>query len=270
MFRIGEFSKMSKTTIKALRYYDETDLLKPEHIDPITGYRFYTTQQLLQLHRIQSYRQIGFSIHEIRLLLQQDECPVQLLQHRYDELVSELSDRQDQLSRLTFLLQHQEEDFIMNYTATIKELPDCIVYSKRLTAPSYDSFYQLFPAIAEQVSATYPDLKCTSPEYCYVIYLDREYKEHDINIEYCEAVTEMRADFDDIVFKEVNPITALSVMHKGPYETLKDAYAFSLKWMEENDYLISDYPRERYIDGIWNTENQADWLTELQFPIAKK
>ena len=41
MFRIGEFSKMGKTTVKALRYYDEVDLLKPEDTDKFTSYRFY-------------------------------------------------------------------------------------------------------------------------------------------------------------------------------------------------------------------------------------
>ncbi|MCL1885148.1 MAG: MerR family transcriptional regulator, partial [Dehalococcoidia bacterium] len=59
MFRIGDFSKMSKTTIKTLHYYDETDLLKPEETDKFTGYRFYTTNQLEKLHRIQAFRQVG-------------------------------------------------------------------------------------------------------------------------------------------------------------------------------------------------------------------
>jgi DNA-binding transcriptional MerR regulator len=40
MYRIGEFSKMTKTTVKTLRYYDEVDLLTPEFVDPFTSYRF--------------------------------------------------------------------------------------------------------------------------------------------------------------------------------------------------------------------------------------
>ena len=43
MFRIGEFSKLSRTTVKTLRYYDEIGLLKPEATDPQSGYRLYTT-----------------------------------------------------------------------------------------------------------------------------------------------------------------------------------------------------------------------------------
>jgi|GEM_PF-6836155 len=41
-YRIGMFSKIGKTTIKALRYYDEVGLLAPEHVDEETGCRYYT------------------------------------------------------------------------------------------------------------------------------------------------------------------------------------------------------------------------------------
>ncbi len=268
MFRIGEFSKMSKTTIKALRYYDEIGLLKPEQTDDWTGYRFYTTTQLFMLHRIQSLRQVGLSIDEIRLVLSGTHM-AEILEKRRTELVGELAERQNQLSRIEFLLQYKE-DFSMSYVATIKDLPECIVYSKRLTAPSYNAYFQLIPAIGEQVMKKYPDLKAATPEYCYIVYLDGEYKEKDINIEYCEAVTELRPNFEDIVFKQVEAVTAVSVMHKGPYSKLGDAYAFALKWLEENGYQVSGCGREQYIDGIWNKEDENDWLTELQFPIVKK
>ena len=65
MFRIGLFSKIGKTTVKTLRYYEKEGLLLPEYIDKETGYRYYTTNQLLKLHRIQCFRQMGLSISEI-------------------------------------------------------------------------------------------------------------------------------------------------------------------------------------------------------------
>lgn len=268
MFRIGEFSKMSKTTIKALRYYDETGLLKPEHIDPITNYRFYTTRQLVTVHRILSLRQVGLSIDEIRLVLS-GQHPEELLMRRRTELLEELSERNDQLSRIDFMLQYKEDSF-MSYVATIKQIPECIIYTKQLTVPGIDSYFQVIPAIGEQMKEKYPDLQCTVPGYCYIQYLDGEYREKDIRIEWCEAVTEMKPDFDDIVFRKSPAITALSVMHKGPYSSLREAYAFALKWNEDNGYQMTDLARECYIDGIWNKDDENEWLTELQFPIAKK
>lgn len=51
MLRIGEFSKMAKTTISNIRYYDKIGLLRPEYIDESTGYRYYNESQLADIVR---------------------------------------------------------------------------------------------------------------------------------------------------------------------------------------------------------------------------
>ncbi|MCL2567986.1 MAG: MerR family transcriptional regulator [Oscillospiraceae bacterium] len=271
MFRIGEFSKLSKTTITTLRYYDEIGLLKPEATDPFTNYRLYTSAQLVELHRIQALRQIGLSLEDVRQILSgQDQRPI--LQHRKTELLSNLAEAQSQLSRIEFILQGEPS---MNYSATIKDLPSCTVYSKKINIPTYDAsryhaYFNLIPEIGATIAAKYPDLKCATPEYCFISYPDGEYTEETvIHIEFCEAVDKPYPDFDDITFKQIPACTVVSVMHKGPYTDLPKAYAFACKWIEENGYTIADSPRENYIDGIWNQESEANWLTELQIPITK-
>ncbi len=269
MFRIGEFSKLGKTTVKTLRYYDETGLLKPEQTDPFTGYRLYTTRQLVKLHRIQSLRQAGLSIDETRAILAGQNARA-VLEQRKKDLQEELRRGSDQLSRITFLLSIEKEDASMCYQATIKELPACIVYAKEMTVPSYDAYFSLIPAIGETISKKYPDLECATPEYCFLEYLDEEYKEHDFRVVFREAVKELREDFDDIYFERMEPVTVVSVMHSGAYAGLSEAYAYAFDWIEENGYTITGSPRENYIDGVWNCEKEEDWLTELQIPIARK
>lgn len=270
MFRIGEFSKLSKTTIKTLRYYDEEGLLKPEATDQFTGYRLYTTSQLVEVHKIQSLRQIGISIGEVKLILSGKVLIKTILEKRKSEVIAELAFGQDQLSRIEFILSGQEEEKFMEYQAIIKELPQCVVYSKETVIPDYAAYFELMPSTGALVSAKYPDLKCTAPNYCFVKYLDGEYKEKDIHIELCEAVDKMKEDFEDIKFKKLESVPAVSVMHKGPYQELGNAYSFIMKWIEENDYAIVDSPRESYIDGVWNKESEKDWLTEIQVPVVKK
>ncbi|HAE60922.1 MAG TPA: MerR family transcriptional regulator [Eubacteriaceae bacterium] len=267
MFRIGEFSKMGKTTIKTLRYYDEEGLLKPEKIDKFTGHRYYGTEQLITLHRIQSFRQLGISIDEIKLLLSGKEI-AEFLKKRKSELIQTIVNAKDAISKIEFIL-NQEEDYFMSYNATIKELPECIVYSKNITVPSYDAYFDLIPEIGRAVKGQYPDLKCSVPEYCYIEYLDREYKEKNFKVEFCEAVESFREDFDDIKFKKINAVTAVSVMHKGPYSELSKAYSYIFKWIENNGYKALGAPRESYIDGIWNKDSEEEWLTELQIPVEK-
>ena len=92
-----------------------------------------------------------------------------------------------------------------------------------------------------------------------------------IDIEFCEAVPKRGKDTETIKFKKIDKIdTAACVMHKGPYSTLGEAYSAVYKWIEENNYIPCDNPRESYIDGIWNKEDPEEWLTEIQVPIVSK
>lgn len=65
-------------------------------------------------------------------------------------------------------------------------------------------------------------------------------------------------------------MTNLIGFHIKKLLTLPKAYAFAFKWIEDNGYLVSDNPRESYIDGIWNQEAEENWLTELQILVVKK
>ena len=66
MFKIGEFSKLSMLTIKALRFYEKEGLLIPVHVDEWSGYRFYEAKQLETAATIKALRQLDFSVEEIK------------------------------------------------------------------------------------------------------------------------------------------------------------------------------------------------------------
>ena len=68
---------------------------------------------------------------------------------------------------------------------------------------------------------------------------------------------------------KIDSVLAVCIYHKGEYNTLREAYAVLMKYISDNGYEIIDNPRERYIDGIWNKENESDYLTEIQIPIKK-
>lgn len=268
MYRIGLFSKLGKVTIKTLRYYDEMNLLVPAHIDE-NGYRYYTTDQLFRLHEIVSMKQMGLSILEIKALLDHHDI-VTILDQRKKELELELSDITIQLSRLTNYILEKQEEKEMVYQAVIKEIPKCIVFSMRQSMPNYAYLNERMPFVGEKVMKMNPELKCTQPDYCFTINHDRAYKETDIDIEICQAVETFGSDSEGIVFKEMPEITVVSVLHQGNYETLREAYTYALKWLEDNGYVMSGSPRESFIDGVWNKNVDTEWLTEIQVPITKK
>ncbi|MGE6595063.1 MerR family transcriptional regulator [Bacillus proteolyticus] len=67
-YSIGEFSKRTGTSIRTLQYYDETGLLKPEK-NISSGHRVYKDKDILALQKIVSLKVLGYSLEEIRVML---------------------------------------------------------------------------------------------------------------------------------------------------------------------------------------------------------
>lgn len=67
--KIGEFAKMCGTKITVLRHYDKEKLLMPEHIDPYSRYRYYSSEQILTFHRITALKKANFSLQEIKYII---------------------------------------------------------------------------------------------------------------------------------------------------------------------------------------------------------
>ncbi|MEU9335774.1 MerR family transcriptional regulator [Streptomyces sp. NPDC048290] len=63
---IGAFARASRLTPKALRLYDELDLLRPARVDPATGYRHYTVDQLERARLVAWLRRLGMPLARIR------------------------------------------------------------------------------------------------------------------------------------------------------------------------------------------------------------
>ncbi|RSK25840.1 MerR family transcriptional regulator [Bacillus sp. HMF5848] len=269
MYQIGLFSKMNRITTKTLRYYDEIGILKPECIDDFTGYRYYSSSQLARLNTIISLKQMGFSLGDIKELVDNESMMEEILLKKENELCDMIKDANEQLLKIKSCIKAIKGGSSMKYNPVIKSLPEVIVASMRFIAKSYDEYFDVIPKMGEEMVKA--GAVCASPEYCFNVYHDQEYKDKDIDVEVCEAVVDYCQDTDMVKYKKINKVEqALCVVHKGSYHTLRDAYNFAFEWMKDNGYNLVGEPRERYIDGIWNKENEEDWLTELQIPISTK
>lgn len=263
MYKIGEFSKLAKTTVKTLRYYETQGLLLPAHIDE-NLYRYYSAEQLIDLSKIIKYRQIGFSIKDIKKILG-DEDEQELLSKRKSAIETSLQTSKYQLKVLDFL----RKEKTMKYNPVVKEIPEYIVYYKEGIIKDFSEASKFITDSANECLATNPNIKCVKPDYCFVNYLDKDYKDHDIKLRYCQAVKEVGHDNETIKFKTIPATSVISIYHKGPYDTLSEAYGYIMKYIEENDYETTGLPREVYIDGIWNKHDETEWLTEIQVPIVR-
>jgi DNA-binding transcriptional MerR regulator len=266
LYKIGLFSQINRVTIKALRYYDEISLLKPEFIDRQNGYRYYTSQQLPILHRILALRQMGFTIDEIKLALD-GTSEEELLKKKRSELLRRIAEDTTKLSQVEGYLLHKDTD--REFHVILKELPEVTVASMRKVIPGYSALCNVIPLMGTEMERI--GCSCSFPDYCYNIYHEGWDKGESVDVEICQAVTEKKQHTDLLIFKVVPRVeTAACVLHKGSYEEIPKAYAAVLRWIEDNGYEMIDYPRESYIDGDWNKDTPEEWLTEIQFPVQKK
>lgn len=88
MLRIGEFSKLSRVSLRMLRHYDEIGLLKPAEIDRFTDYRYYREDQLPTVCRITALKDMGFALADIVKILEVYDDKARLSEYFADESAS--------------------------------------------------------------------------------------------------------------------------------------------------------------------------------------
>ena len=264
-YKIGEFSKLGKVSVKTLRHYDEEGLLKPGYVDGFNRYRYYLPEQLGTLCTIMRYRRAGLSIPEIRRIMD-GEDPGPILEGRMDATESERLDLERRIELLNDLMNGGKN---MDYSVEVRTIPGFKAAYRHGRIEKYSDMTGFVFGFAEMCRESNPDVECAEDGYCFVTYDDLEYRESDIGITYYQSVKTMGKDSGEIGFREIEDVVAACVKHVGPYDRLGEAYAAIMKWMTENGMELVDRPRECYIDGCWNRESEDEYLTEIQFPIGR-
>ncbi len=101
MYKIGELSKLSRIPAKTLRYYDSEGILRPDFIDPDTGYRYYNAARLSDCYRIAALKELGFRLDEIREIFSR---PQHELKEMLDAKLTELCELKKQTENRIHIL----------------------------------------------------------------------------------------------------------------------------------------------------------------------
>ena len=116
--QIGRFAHLTGLTVKALRHYDEIDLLRPAAVDPDTGYRTYGPEQVERAETIRMLRQLEVPLDEIAALLASDDAAEQkslLVEHQRRTAIRQVELRWI-LQRLQPLIDDKESPMIDHRT----------------------------------------------------------------------------------------------------------------------------------------------------------
>ena len=272
MFRIGEFSTLTQISVRMLRYYDKTGLLKPEKIDQFTGYRYYSSDQIRDLHKIIFLRDLGYSTAEISASLKNWNGTFMREQMENKKLEIEKNIKQEKLkvTRLRNLIDSIEDDKLsINYDFNIKKISDYQVLSLRRIVPDYFHEGALWAELYDFTKKN--NIKLSANLYNFAIYHDSGHKETDVDIEVCAAVEKFGKNHGNFNYRKVKGIDTMAcTMILGPYEKIASAFLAFVDWLSKQpEYKMSGKNRQICHRGPWNEKNPSNYLTEIQIPLKK-
>jgi len=270
MIRIGDFSKLSRVSVKTLRYYDEMGLLKPVEVDPFTGYRFYEFSQLTVLHRILALKELGFSLEEIGRLLDDGLSVEQMrgmLKLRETEARQSVQEEAERLQRIeAWLGQIEQEKEMSKYDVVIKNAEAVKVASVRDVVPTPPEQGRLWNELEGYLAMQ----RIRPNGACFTLYHDEDFKERDWDLEVCETITDTLTESRRVKVHALPAATLACTIHHGPFVTIGEAYNALGKWIETNGYRIVGPCREVYLEIAKNgSQTDPDTVTEIQFPVEK-
>lgn len=100
-YKIGDFSRLTNISIRTLRYYDEIGILKPEYVDPYSGYRYYTDKNLDEVRSITFLKQLSFSLEEIAQY--KDSLTSAVLEYKKNQLIEKRNEIDEQIAMINSL-----------------------------------------------------------------------------------------------------------------------------------------------------------------------
>jgi len=270
MYSIGQFSKITGITVKALRFYHDEGVLIPSYVDPDSGYRYYNALDAEKARIVARLRELEFSLGEIKEMLAHSGDEADLLEHlerhRHDFL-ERIRRYREVLSLLDQIITREREARRIMQTATFdveeKSLQAMLIAGIRVKG-KYSDCGKGFA----QIGRTLGRYICGKP---FNLYYDDEYRPDDAELEACMPVRRPKTEVPGISVRELAGGKCVSLVHKGPYDQLGRSYSRVLDYIRDKGYEALLPSREIYLKGpgMIFRGNPQKYLTEIQIFVKQ-
>ncbi|MEU2056607.1 MerR family transcriptional regulator [Streptomyces bungoensis] len=272
MFTIGDFARHGRVSVRMLRHYDATGLLRPAHVDPVSGYRYYTAAQLARLNRVIALKELGFTLQQVRDIVDEKVGAEELrgmLRLRRADLEATVAAAGARLVQVEARLRAIEsEGHMPTDDVVIKTVPAVRVAELTATAASFAP-----EAIGPVIGPLYDEL-CrrleaagitpSGPGVAY--YEDAPEGGGRISV---HAALQVSAPLQDGALRilDLPPLDqAATVVHRGSMDAVVPTAQTLAHWIDAHGYRSDGYPREVTLEC---PENRDEWVTELQAPVSR-
>lgn len=264
MLSIGAFAQIGQVTHRMLRHWDTAGLLVPAHVDEFTGYRSYDPSQLALLHRIVALRQLGFGIEQVGAILEQGidaERITEMLRTRRVEVEREHRIAAERLVDVERRLHLIERENRMSSAEFIeKSLPAVRLAARSIIVPPEEVGLHVEP-LFDSVESALPD-ECGLRETPIA-----QYRLDDDGMHITAGFAYSGAPIDGVEMIDLPAEqSAVCGIHLGPMARIAETWSALHAEMLARGFVPSGPCRELYVRA--ESDDQSDWVTELQQPVV--
>ncbi|MDX2293721.1 MULTISPECIES: MerR family transcriptional regulator [Streptomyces] len=272
MLTIGDFARHGRVSVRMLRHYDAIGLLRPAHVDPRSGYRFYSADQLARLNRVIALKDLGFTLEQVGAILG-DEIGVEelrgMLRLRQAELEAALEAARARLAQVGARLRAIESEGRMStQDVVVKKIPAVRIAELSAVAASFgpEDITPVIGPLYEELCGRLEAAGVTGFGPGLAYYEDAGRGDGSVLVHAGMTVPEGTAVEGVLVHVLPGIEEAATIVHRGSMDDIMPTAQNLARWIETNGYEARHYARELYLEC---PEDRAGWVTELQEPISR-
>ena len=269
LLTIGEFSHLTRISVRMLRHYDEHGVLTPTRVDEWTGYRHYSPDLLRTAGRIRELRDLGLGVAELAAVapLLDDQLALRRVlegqRRRLEEQTERIAARLRDLDRLVEDL----EGVRMSTTVTVRTVPARTTAALRSTIPAYTDESQLWQRLMDELprsSAQVVDRPLRTATYH-----DESYVERDPDVEVAVDVTGEFPASGHLRCVRLPATKVASATVRGGYELVNGVLEDLGRWIGAEGYRMDGPPFVIYVVTPDQVPDPSGWVTEVCVPVER-
>ncbi|HEY3670569.1 MAG TPA: MerR family transcriptional regulator [Acidimicrobiia bacterium] len=264
LLTIGEFSRMTHLSVKALRHYDDVGLLTPAQVDRSSGYRRYATGQVPIAQVIRRFRDLDMPLDEIRSVLNAPDVAVrdQAVLVHLQRMQETLAQTRATVASLQALLDGNRPTLPVEY----RSVPAFHAVGIRGIVDWDDAEPWLNEALADLDRTVDPRSSGrTGPDSA--LYSGEFFEAHVGEVTAFVPVRDGIATAGRVEHVEIPAADVAVLVHSGPFSDLDQAYGTLGTFVAERVLAVDGPIREHYLATEDDTDDPAAYRTEVCWPI---
>ncbi|GLY29323.1 MerR family transcriptional regulator [Kineosporia sp. NBRC 101731] len=269
-FLVGEFSRLTHLSAKTLRHYHDVELLVPALIDPLTGYRHYTPDQIPDAQLIRRLRDVRMPVPHIRDVLTTTDPNTRntLISEHLDQLKRDLAATATALLSLHQMLHHTDPALAVTYRPGTQE--NALVLTDEVGHDDLAPWAgEVFPRLFTAAQA----LQVAPSGVGGALYSGDWFTGQDAAVTALLPVTAAPAAGDegtdlDVQVRVLESQPYAIAVHRGPYADIDRTYGALGEHVHAEGIAAPGPIRENYLVSPAETDDPGSLCTEVCWPIT--